>query len=130
MMSIILSSEHVDTMIRHARRTAPEEACGLLVGWDNIVEHVKPCENIDHSPCRWTISAREFIDIEREAATAGLDLLGCWYSRCGPPVLSQLTIRHALYHLVYVVLGFVPRPALGAFLILPEPIAELAVVVR
>ncbi|MBN1929109.1 MAG: M67 family metallopeptidase [Chlorobiaceae bacterium] len=75
----------------HAIRDLPYECCGLLVG-RKVVDHRGNIDNIVHeiAPCRNTlyfgrengfeISYSEYLEVEREASSLGLVIVGSYHS--------------------------------------------------
>lgn len=75
----------------HALRDIPYECCGLLAGvrqpthkgeYENVVYEIAPCANVLYSGREhgFEISFSEYIDIEREAASLGFEIVGSYHS--------------------------------------------------
>lgn len=104
MRQLILTGEHVREIERHVALHAPLEACGLLAGKNDRVEHVLFVRNQAESPVRFVMDpveqlrAFDWIDAQR------LDLLGIFHSHpAGPETVSPTDIAEAAYPVVYVV---------------------------
>lgn len=69
-----------------ARESAPEEACGLLVGrsFPNgaVVFRIETARNVDPGDRRrrFEVSPEDFFRIDRGARGAGLEVVGVWHS--------------------------------------------------
>ncbi|NWG34532.1 MAG: M67 family metallopeptidase [Chloroflexi bacterium] len=101
---MILTREHVREIERHVALHAPLEACGLLAGKNNRVEHVLFVRNQAESPVRFVMDpveqlrAFDWMDAQR------LDLLGIFHSHpAGPETVSPTDIAEAAYPVVHVV---------------------------
>ena len=49
----------IDELIAQARREAPDESCGYLLGTGDTVSENYPMENIDHSPEHFAFAPRQ-----------------------------------------------------------------------
>ncbi len=69
-------------IIGHAYDGLPDEACGLLVGdlRTAAVTRFEPTDNEARSSKLYTIPAKDFLRIDREAGAAGLDVIGVVHS--------------------------------------------------
>ena len=83
-MRIILSKEHKETLVSHAKRCAPSESCALLFGRMNSdvcsVSDVFLAENVDDSPVNFTISNEELLKGYDLAEKKKLDVVGIFHS--------------------------------------------------
>lgn len=98
MEELFLSREHIQQIQAHLQANLPEEACGLLAGWENRVSAVIPITNQAHSPVRFYMDPLELnnalIHIEEE----GLELLAIFHSHpSGPDHPSPTDIREFYY---------------------------------
>ena len=79
-----LSLPHWQTMISEAKRLAPQEACGLLLGYamgDKFqVLEVHPVENVYKSPYRYRMDPQQQIQIFLEMEQRDLQLVGIYHS--------------------------------------------------
>lgn len=110
-----LSCEHLDTMIRHARAEAPNEACGLLAGRNDSVSAVHCLPNACHSPVEYELTAGGYM-LALDLDEAG-QLLGSFHSHprsaaYPSPVDQQKAFWP--FHMVIVSLAS-PQPVLRAF---------------
>lgn len=77
-MEIAIASAAIESMLAHAARDHPREACGIVFGNDTI-EAVEPARNIANNPERgFEIEPAALLRAHREARGAGRAVLG-WY---------------------------------------------------
>lgn len=122
-----LTRAQVDTIVDHARREAPNECCGLLVGRNGTVESVWDRRNIDESPYTYQIDPAELMSAFREMDRVGLMLRGIYHShpasRAWP---SKTDIAQARYpDASYVIVSLLSEaPEIRAFRIVDGTISE------
>lgn len=82
-----------------SERGYPDEACGLLVGrrgygqtWILLVESTENV-NTDRSHDRFEIAPRDFLECDRRASRADLEVVGCWHSHPNHPARPSETDR-------------------------------------
>jgi len=86
-----------------ARDGYPYESCGLLlgtrIGVENVVARVRQARNInlDRRQDRYEIHPEDFLDADREAREAGLDIVGVWHSHPDHPARPSETDRAAAW---------------------------------
>lgn len=117
----------IDELIAQARREAPDESCGYLLGTGDTVSENYPMENIDHSPEHFSFAPREQFAALRHARQKGLKILANWHSHPASPsrpsqedlrLANDPTIRYAILSL----LG--DKPNLNSFRILGGEVAD------
>ena len=69
----------------HARRAAPEECCGLLVGTDAWIESAYPAGNLRRSATRYLIDPADHFAAIRSARQAGLTVVGAYHLHPASP---------------------------------------------
>lgn len=90
-MIIHLKLEDYLAIVRHARKTAPIEDCGLIGGRideatsEKFVEKVFFLTNTDHSEEHFSLDPKEQFATVKELRAQGLDLLGNWHSHPASP---------------------------------------------
>ncbi|GAB4510498.1 MAG: hypothetical protein OHK0046_07460 [Anaerolineae bacterium] len=101
MRQLCLTSSQLDTVIQHCLHTAPEEACGLLLGSDARVRDVLPMANIAQDPEHHYRIADE--DIARHYPK----LIGIYHSHpASEPLPSPTDVREAWSGgTVYLIVG-------------------------
>lgn len=76
-----LSPAQHASIIEHARRNAPEEACGILAGdSDGTVRRVFLMENIEHSPDFYMLDSTEQFRVFESMEKEGLELVAIFHS--------------------------------------------------
>ncbi|MBQ8657455.1 MAG: M67 family metallopeptidase [Prevotella sp.] len=86
----------IQQLIAQARRDAPDESCGYLLGTGDEVTENYPMENIDHSPEHFSFAPRDQFAALKYARTNGLTILANWHSHpASPSRPSQEDLRLA-----------------------------------
>ena len=97
----------VERVITHARRTAPEECCGLLIGGDaEIVEAVAARNIADRRAIRFLIEPQDHLDALRNARRRGLEVVGFYHSHprsAATPSETDLAEANYPHHLLLIV---------------------------
>jgi proteasome lid subunit RPN8/RPN11 len=69
------------TVIAHARRAAPEECCGLLLGDGDAIVEAHPARNIASNPRRrYLVDPRDHLVAIRRARGRNLEVVGGYHS--------------------------------------------------
>jgi proteasome lid subunit RPN8/RPN11 len=86
----------LDDMIAHARETAPDECCGLLVGARGVIERIHRARNLQASPTRYSIDPVDHFAAIHAARSQGQRVVGAYHSHpTTGPVLSETDIAEA-----------------------------------
>lgn len=111
-MTLRLLATHTEHVHSHLCRRYPEEGCGVLLGRDQDgerrVERVVSIENVreDSRHNRYLISPEQFLQAEKEARSAGLDVIGFFHSHPDHPARpSQFDLDHAWPWYSYVIVS-------------------------
>ena len=67
-------------VLEHARRTVPEECCGLLLGGANRIETAYPARNVYRSPTRFQVHPADHFAAIRLARAEGRAVVGAYHS--------------------------------------------------
>ncbi len=99
-------------MIEQARRDAPDESCGYLMGErtdeGDVVTENYWMENIDHSPEHFAFAPKDQFAALKYARSKGLKILANWHSHPASPsrpsqedlrLANDPTIRYAILSL-------------------------------
>jgi proteasome lid subunit RPN8/RPN11 len=94
----------------HGAEGYPNEICGVMLGTlaDRVVTEVRRARNIivERSRDRYEIDPRDHIRIQREADSAGLDIVGYYHSHPDHPAqASRFDIERAWAGYVYVIVS-------------------------
>ena len=129
-----LSESAYREMIGHAYDGLPDEACGLLVGdpASGAVARFEPTANEAASSKLYTIPAKDFLRIDREAAASGREVIGVMHSHTHteayPSPTDVAQAPDPSWHYVIVSLRD-DAPMLRSYRIVDEVITEERVVV-
>ena len=83
-------------IVAHARKAAPEECCGLLIGTAERVESVHAARNLRRSPTRYLVDPADHFAAIRSARQVGLAVVGAYHSHpTSPPAPSTTDEREA-----------------------------------
>ena len=104
-----IDQDIIQQLIEQARRDAPEESCGYLLGTaDGIVAENYPMENIDHSSEHFSFAPKDQFAALRYSRSKGLKILANWHSHPASPsrpsqedlrLANDPTIRYAILSL-------------------------------
>ncbi len=106
---MIIPKHIINEIIEQAKKEAPNESCGYLLGTGNIVTQNYPMENIDHSPEHFSFEPREQFAALRYARKQNLNILANWHSHPASPsrpsqedlrLANDPTIRYAILSLL------------------------------
>ena len=67
-------------IVAHARRAAPDECCGLLVGTGTRIESAHVARNLLRSPSRYLVDPADHFAAIRSGRKAGLAVVGAYHS--------------------------------------------------
>lgn len=88
----------LDEIVAHARRDAPNECCGLVLGRDGAATSARALENLAASPFRFDIDGRELLDVafDDDADGDGEKLTAIYHSHTrSAPYPSQTDVNFA-----------------------------------
>jgi proteasome lid subunit RPN8/RPN11 len=87
----------IDAVVDHARRDAPMECCGLLIGADDEVLESRPARNIRQSRTAYLVDPKDHFAAIRTARAAGLAVVGGYHSHpTSRPVPSATDLAEAI----------------------------------
>ena len=83
-LMIKLKKSDYETILAHAKKEAPIEACGLIAGHiegnDKVIEKVYILTNVDHAEEHFTLDPREQLAAIKDMRANGYEQLGNWHS--------------------------------------------------
>jgi proteasome lid subunit RPN8/RPN11 len=108
--SILVAAAVLEAIVEHARREAPRECCGLLVGNRYQVDESLPAVNIAAEQSRFLIDPADHIALNRRLRGSGREVVGAYHSHPNDqPVPSHRDIAEAHYpdflHLIVSLIG-------------------------
>jgi [CysO sulfur-carrier protein]-S-L-cysteine hydrolase len=93
-----IRSAIVEQMKEEARRSAPQECCGLLAGRDGMITEIFPATNALESATEFEIAPTELFRIFRAMREPGLEHLGIYHSHPhGPEGPSARDVEQSYY---------------------------------
>ena len=99
----------IEELVEQARKDAPYESCGYLLGKDGDVTENYWMENIDHSSEHFSFAPKDQFAALRYAREHGLKILANWHSHPASPsrpsqedlrLANDPTIRYAILSLL------------------------------
>lgn len=131
MAALTLSRLVWETLLEEARRSLPNECCGLLGGRGDQVVQVYPATNELASPVAYEIPARELFALFRRLRAEKLELVGLYHSHPTGDNAPSARDRERAYYpdAAYVIVtprADAPHPV-RAFLLQTGTVCELSV---
>jgi proteasome lid subunit RPN8/RPN11 len=131
---ISIAGETLEALVEHARRDAPRECCGLLIGAGGRIDEAVAVANLAPGATRYLLDpAGHFAALKRVRGTPR-DVLGAYHSHPhSAPVPSPTDIAEALQGaFLYMIVSLaVPlRPDIRAYRIVDGTSVEIAIDVR
>ena len=127
--SIAISPDAIDAMVAHARREAPNECCGLLVGWPGRIDESIAATNLAASPSRFLLDPSDHIAFNRRLRGSGREVIGAYHSHPHSPAEPSPTdVAEAYYSdFVYVIVSLMEatRPAVRAYRIVGQRVTPV-----
>ena len=77
---VIVRASVLGDIIAHARRAAPDECCGLLIGTSGRIELAHAARNLRRSPTRYLVDPADHFAAMRFGRKAGLTVVGTYHS--------------------------------------------------
>lgn len=98
-MDIRVSRAVIERLESEARRTAPDECCGILLGHNGVIEQARTAANVACEPRRrFEIDPQALVDAHRAARGGGAEVLGYFHSHPGGPAEPSGTDRAEAAH--------------------------------
>jgi proteasome lid subunit RPN8/RPN11 len=109
-MMLQLRREHLDTIVAHARESAPAECCGLIGGPNNFkASTVYQLRNVTPQPLiAYEVAPEELFNAQRQMRDRGEVLLAIYHShpQAVDPSPSETDVRLAYYpSATYLIVG-------------------------
>lgn len=113
-MNVALEPQHRAELIEHARRAAPEECCGLLVGIRKgdcfVIRAIHPTANVwaGDRGHRFEIDPRAQLAAQRDARERRLEIVGYYHSHPDAAAIpSDFDTERAWEEVVYLIISLV-----------------------
>ncbi len=118
----------LDELIAVAKKTQPEEGCGILAGRDGEITEFFEMENVAHSSEWFELRPEDQFRVVKDIRAKKLKMLGIFHSHPASPARpSELDIQHAFYpDCLYFILSLEDEanPTLKAFTIIEDEVAR------
>jgi proteasome lid subunit RPN8/RPN11 len=102
-----IAADVISDIEGHARDTAPEECCGLLLGsTDAITASVRARNIADEPRRRYRVDPHDHFSAIRQGRAVGLDVVGAYHSHpASAPVPSETDRAEAFEAFIFVIVG-------------------------
>lgn len=127
---IKLPQHILNGIIEQAKKELPNEACGLLVGLNNVVQKQFALTNTDHSPEHFSFDPKEQFEVMRKARNEGLKIIANYHSHPESPSRpSDEDIRLAYDpNILYLIISLATEiPSVKAFSIIEKKSTEVPI---
>lgn len=117
----------------HARRDAPNECCGLLIGTTDLIDEAVPALNVLAHHARYQLDPRAHIDANRRLRGTARAVIGAYHSHPRTPALpSPRDIAEANYpDFVWLIVSLAgTEPECRTFRIVGSDVTELPLAVE
>jgi proteasome lid subunit RPN8/RPN11 len=107
MTAIAIRASVLAAVIDHAKRDAPLECCGLLLGAGGTVDECVPAQNARHSATAYLIDPADHFAAVRRARARGCEIVGAYHSHPRSAAVPSATdLAEAHYsEFVYVIVS-------------------------
>jgi proteasome lid subunit RPN8/RPN11 len=101
------AAEVLEAIVDHARREAPRECCGLLIGSPSQIERTEPAGNIAHDPTRrYEIEPRDILAAIKRCRGSDYAVVGAYHSHPRSlPEPSETDLAEAFPEFLYLIAG-------------------------
>jgi len=128
---IVLPRALREELIAHARESAPQECCGLLLGDGEAVRRVMRCRNVHPAPeTRYIIDKAQLFEAFRASADFDRELVAIYHSHPRSPAYPSPTDRaEALWPLAgYVLVSLrADTPEVFAYRVADDAVREIPI---
>lgn len=107
--SIEIETGVLAAMIEHARREAPLECCGLLLGIHGRIEECVRTRNARASKTAYLVDPADHFAVVKRVRGEGRDILGAYHSHPQSPAIPSPTDREEAHYeeFLYVIISLV-----------------------
>lgn len=127
-MSVTITETAYQSILAQARKDAPVESCGYLLGPDKETATENfPMTNIDHSEEHFSFDPKEQFAAVKYARKNGLKIVGNWHSHPASPSRPSEEDKRLAYdpNILYFILSLAAeQPVLNAFRIVEGEVVE------
>lgn len=91
MDTIIIPSAVLTSIVEHAKRDAPNECCGLLVGSAQAIDQAVETRNARSSPTRYLVDPEDHFALIRTLRGTSREIVGAYHSHPASPARPSPT---------------------------------------
>lgn len=77
---LYLNKSQKEKLLEHAKKEAPNEACGILAGQKHRAEKVYEMANTDNSAKTFFMEPQQQLKVMKEIRNSGLEMIGIYHS--------------------------------------------------
>ena len=127
-MRLVVPTDLIGELVRHAREALPEEGCGFLVGRSGVASRFVPAANALRSETAFAVEPGFLFDLFRELRASGEELVAIYHSHPkGPAAPSTRDVSGAHYpetaHIIVSLAG--QEPEVRAYRIAGQEVLEM-----
>ena len=89
---LVIPDGLLDEMVLHARRSLPDEACGMLAGLSGRVSKVYTLENSNPSPATYVVDPVDQLKAIKDMSAEGFELVGIYHSHPDSPAVPSINV--------------------------------------
>jgi len=99
-------------MLEHARRSAPDECCGLLIGRGDLITRAVEARNLAADPTRrYVVDSHDHFAATRAARAEALEVVGAYHSHPRSAAIpSPSDAAGAFTDFIFVIIGLGAEP--------------------
>jgi len=95
-MKANIKRQVIESIVAHAEKEAPVEACGYLAGEKGVITRHYELTNVDHSPEHFSFDPKEQFNVVKQVRNENLEIMANYHSHPASPARpSQEDIRLA-----------------------------------
>ena len=131
---MLIQAQTIDAIVAHARETAPDECCGLLVGTKSAIDEAVRTRNLEAGPSRYQVDPADHIALMKRLRGSGRTIVGAYHSHPRSSAMpSASDVAEAFYpDFVYLIVSLAApnRPECRAWRIRDGAIEEIALLLE
>ncbi len=116
-MKINIKKQVIESILAHAEKEAPVEACGYLAGGNGVITRHYELTNTDHSPEHFSFDPQEQFNVIKQVRNENLEIMANYHSHPASPARpSQEDIRLAYDPgISYFIVSLAGNPEIKSF---------------
>ena len=129
---LYINKKDAEELVEHAKREAPNEACGILAGNDGKVNRVYLMTNTDKSSQSFFMDPKEQIRVMKDIRKSQLEIVGIYHSHPETEAFpSEHDVSLAFYEdTSYVIISLKEGENIRSFKIKDKKISEEELIVQ